>query len=64
MPKLRHVTTNMGVTLADEEVDEMVNKATMNGDGKINLEASTGGATGAVAQAMADERSFSRAVAA
>jgi len=67
--KLRHETTNLSATFTDEEADEMINKATTNGDGKINHEesvekASTESTKGAIAQAIADERSHSRAVAA
>ena len=34
--ELRHVMTNLGEKLRDEEIDEMVRAADMNGDGQIN----------------------------
>lgn len=36
--ELRHVMTNLGETLTDEEVDEMIREADVNGDGQINYE--------------------------
>ena len=36
--ELRHVMTNLGEKLSDEEVDEMVREADMDGDGQINYE--------------------------
>ncbi|GFQ05459.1 calmodulin [Phtheirospermum japonicum] len=36
--KLHHVMTNLGEKLTDEEVDEMIREADVDGDGKINCE--------------------------
>ena len=36
--KLRHVMTNLGEKLTDEEVDEMIREADIDGDGQINYE--------------------------
>merc|ERR1712242_653940 len=36
--ELRHVTTNLGEKLTDEEVDEMIREADVDGDGQINYE--------------------------
>lgn len=36
--ELRHVMTNLGEKLSDEEVDEMVREADIDGDGQINYE--------------------------
>ena len=36
--KLRHVMTNLGEKLMDEEVDEMIREANDDGDGQINYE--------------------------
>lgn len=36
--KLRHVMTNLGEKLADEEVDEMIREANIDGDGQVNYE--------------------------
>merc|ERR1712087_274195 len=35
---LRHVMTNLGEKLTDEEVDEMIREADVDGDGQINYE--------------------------
>eukprot|EP00915_Cephaloidophora_sp_WS-2016_P002573 GHVH01003451.1.p1 GENE.GHVH01003451.1~~GHVH01003451.1.p1 ORF type:complete len:151 (+),score=41.97 GHVH01003451.1:86-538(+) len=34
--ELRHVMTNLGEKLSDEEVDEMIREADIDGDGQIN----------------------------
>ncbi|KAG6421272.1 hypothetical protein SASPL_117822 [Salvia splendens] len=36
--ELRHVMTNLGEKLTDEEVDEMIKEADVDGDGQINYE--------------------------
>ena len=36
--ELRHVMTNLGEKLTDEEVDEMIHEADMDGDGQVNYE--------------------------
>ncbi len=36
--ELRHVMTNLGEKLTDEEVDEMIREADLDGDGQINYE--------------------------
>ncbi|AFZ79692.1 calmodulin, putative [Theileria equi strain WA] len=36
--ELRHVMTNLGEKLTNEEVDEMLREADVDGDGKINYE--------------------------
>merc|ERR1711901_8213 len=36
--ELRHVMTNLGEKLTDEEVDEMTGEADVDGDGQINYE--------------------------
>merc|ERR1711879_360806 len=36
--ELRHVMTNLGEKLADEEVDEMIREADVDGEGQINYE--------------------------
>jgi Ca2+-binding EF-hand superfamily protein len=36
--ELRHVLTNIGEKLSDEEVDEMIREADIDGDGQINYE--------------------------
>ena len=36
--ELRHVMTNLGEKLTDEEVDEMIRSADEDGDGKVNYE--------------------------
>ena len=41
--ELRHVMTNLGEKLTDEEVDEMIREADIDGDGQINYEGKWGG---------------------
>lgn len=36
--ELRHVLTNLGEKLTDEEVDEMIREADMTGDGQVNYD--------------------------
>eukprot|EP01084_Bolivina_argentea_P124141 219985_1 len=36
--ELKHVMTNSGETLTDEEVDEIIRQADIDGDGQINYE--------------------------
>ena len=38
--ELRHVIANLGEKLTDEEVDEMIREADVDGDGQINYEES------------------------
>jgi calmodulin len=38
MLQLRHVMTNLGEKLTDEEVDEMIREADVDGDGQVNYE--------------------------
>ena len=38
MVQLRHVMTNLGEKLTDEEVDEMIREADVDGDGQVNYE--------------------------
>jgi len=39
--ELRHVMTNLGEKLTDEEVDEMIREADIDGDGQVNYEGLT-----------------------
>ena len=36
--ELKHVMNNLGEKLTDEEVDEMISEADVDGDGEINFE--------------------------
>ncbi|CAJ0948527.1 unnamed protein product, partial [Mesorhabditis belari] len=36
--ELRHVMTSLGEALTEEEVDEMIDEADVNGDGQVNYE--------------------------
>jgi calmodulin len=36
--ELKHVMSNLGEKLADEEVDEMIREGDLDGDGQINYE--------------------------
>jgi calmodulin len=36
--ELRHVMTNLGEKLTDDEVDDMIREADVSGDGQINYE--------------------------
>ena len=38
LAELRHIMTNLGEKLTDEEVDEMLREADIDGDGQINYE--------------------------
>ncbi|KAF6173399.1 hypothetical protein GIB67_027094 [Kingdonia uniflora] len=37
-PELRHVMINLGEKLSDEEVDQMIREADLDGDGQVNYE--------------------------
>ena len=36
--EIRHIMTNLGEKLTDEEIDEMIKEADVNSDGMINYE--------------------------
>lgn len=36
--QLRHVMINLGEKLTDEEVDQMIKEADLDGDGQVNFE--------------------------
>lgn len=36
--ELRHVMTNLGERLSEEEVDDMIKEADLDGDGMVNYE--------------------------
>ena len=36
--ELRHVMTNLGEKLTDEEVDDMIREVDVDGDGQVNYE--------------------------
>ena len=36
--ELRHVFTNLGEKITDEEIDEMIHEADLDGDGQLNYE--------------------------
>lgn len=36
--ELRHVMTNLGEKLSEEEVDDMIKEADLDGDGMVNYE--------------------------
>ena len=40
--ELRHVMTNLGEKLTDEEVDEMIREADVDGDGQVNYDGENG----------------------
>ena len=40
--ELRHVMTNLGEKLTDEEVDEMIREADIDGDGQVNYDGKAG----------------------
>jgi len=39
--ELRHVMTNLGEKLSEEEVDDMIKEADLDGDGMVNYEGET-----------------------
>ena len=41
--ELRHVMTNLGEKLTDEEVDEMIREADIDGDGQVNYDGESRG---------------------
>lgn len=38
LPQLRHVMINLGEKLTDEEVEQMIREADLDGDGQVNYE--------------------------
>lgn len=39
--ELRHVMTSLGERLSEEEVDDMIKEADLDGDGQVNYEGTT-----------------------
>ena len=58
--ELRHVMTNLGEKLTDEEVDEMIREADIDGDGQINYEGTCASAHSAIMHSYIRNRSYQR----